>query len=452
MKGRNIAVVGLGRSGLAIATAALELGARPVVFDQTTEEKLSKRELVDEARARGIELVLGYSPSSHWFSLPDFEPDLVVTNPAVPKWHAGLAEAVSRGTEVISEIEFAYRISKAPIVAITGTNGKSTTTVMTYLCLQACGIDAVLCGNIFGSGYPEIPLTEAALHATSDQVLVAEVSSFQLEWINRFRPRAAAITNISPDHLDRYDSFEAYAATKTRIYDFQGDGDFAVFGSLEALRLHGRGVANPLVVGRDARVVADSIELLGKQLPKAQLRFAEEHNYLNAAMAALLSFGILASRKVGEVECIFEGLRQFSGLAHRMERLGSKNGIELINNSMCTNPAAVVNSARNLPPTVHILLGGTNKRLDFEPLRQFLSDSGNTAYIFGSDAADLSKMLAGNFKTCRTMEEAFKAATEQAKPGDTIMLAPGCASTDQFRDFRHRGDVFKAVAMEWLNQ
>ncbi len=452
MKGRNVAVLGLGRSGLAIAKAAHQLGARVVVFDQTPEVNIAKRDVLEEARTRNIEVILGYQPEQDWFTTADFSPDLVVTNPAVPQSHAGLAEATGRGIEVIGEIEFAYRISRAPIIAITGTNGKSTTTVMTYICLKACGVKAILCGNIFGSGYPEIPLTEAAMQATEDQVLVAEISSFQLEWINTFRPRVATITNITPDHLDRYSTFGEYADTKARIYDYQSEGDFAVFENFEALRNYGRTTANPLVIGKDAKVLPDSIELLGRRLLKSALPFSEEHNYLNACTAGLLSFGLLASQKRGEIDCIIEGLKQFKGLAHRMERLGSRNEIEVINNSMCTNPAAVVNSAKGLRPTVHLLLGGTNKNLDFEPLRQFLMDTSNKARIFGSDAHDLSKMLGGNFPTCRTMEEAFEAATEQAKPGDTIMLAPGCASTDQFRDFRHRGEAFRAIAMEWLNE
>ncbi len=452
MTDKRVAILGLGRSGLAIANAVLSLGGHPVVFDQATEAEISKQEILEEAKARDIELVLGYRPEGHWFTTPSFEPDLVVSNPAVSKEHPGLADAVSRGIEVISEVEFAYRISRAPIVAITGTNGKSTTTVMTYLCLRACGVDAVLCGNIFGSGYPEMPLTEAALDSTSDQVLVAEISSFQLEWVNSFKPAVAAITNISPDHLDRYRNFEEYAETKTRIFDYQAEGDFAVFPNFEAMTQYGKGVANPLVVGRDARVRSDSIELLGRRLSKSDLSFTQEVNFTNACMAALLAFGALTVRKQGQTEGIFEGLRQFKGLAHRMEPLGSKRDIRVINNSMCTNPAAVVNSSQGLPPRVLLLLGGTNKKLDFEPLRQYLETTPNLAYIFGSDGADLSKMLGANYLTYRTMEEAFEAATEQAKPGDTIMLAPGCASTDQFRDFRHRGDVFKTIAMEWLNQ
>jgi UDP-N-acetylmuramoylalanine--D-glutamate ligase len=330
-------------------------------------------------------------------------------------------------------------------VAITGTNGKSTTTVMTYLCLRSCGVDAVLCGNIFGSGYPEMPLTEAALDSTPAQILVAEVSSFQLEWVNTFRPAVAAITNITPDHLDRYESFDEYAATKMRIYASQTPQEWAVAAMPINVEAHEAQLAN------NSRDLEDRIEVFGEKLYKSELHIQEEHNFTNARMAAMIATLALKYKGViAEIDCVFDGLRSFTGLEHRMERLGDRQGVEVINNSMCTNPAAVVNSAKGVSGVGHLLIGGVNKELDFAPLRQYLRESHHRAYIFGSDSHDLSKMLGENFPTYRTMQEAFKAATEQAKPGDTIMLAPGCASTDQFRDFRHRGDVFKAIAMEWL--
>ncbi|HSI73652.1 MAG TPA: UDP-N-acetylmuramoyl-L-alanine--D-glutamate ligase, partial [Fimbriimonas sp.] len=443
MKGKSIAILGLGRSGLAIGLAALELGASPVVFDEKPEDQLAKRDVLEEALALGLPVVLGYRPEGDWFGSPDF----VVTNPAVPKWHVGLADAIRRGIEVISEIEFAYRISKAPIVAITGTNGKSTTTVMTYLCLRACGVDAVLCGNIFGSGYPEAPLTEAALNSTPEQVLVAEISSFQLEWVNTFRPAVAAVTNITPDHLDRYSSFEEYAATKLRIFGYQTFREWAVAAMPIQVPGHEVQLAN------NSRELDDRIEVFGQSLYKSELDFTETHNFTNARMAAMIAVLALNYRGADpgnvNIDRVFDGLRSFKGLAHRMERLGSRGGVEVINNSMCTNPAAVVTSSQGLRKA-HLLVGGVNKDLDFAPLREYLESSPHEAYIFGSDSHDLNKMLGGNLTTYRTMQEAFKAATEQAKPGETIMLAPGCASTDQFRDFRHRGDVFKAIAMEWL--
>jgi UDP-N-acetylmuramoylalanine--D-glutamate ligase len=176
----------------------------------------------------------------------------------------------------------------------------------------------------------------------------------------------------------------------------------------------------------------------------------EAHQRINAAMAVRLTQAVLGSGD--EVpSCAVSALSDFSGLAHRMERLGSRRGVSVINNSMCTNPAAVVSSLNGLDGHVLLLMGGINKRLDFAPLRHYLATTDHDVLLFGTDAAELAKVLSLNGATYRTMQEAFEAATDRAAEGDTIILAPGCASTDQFRDFRHRGDVFKAIAMEWLN-
>ena len=149
---------------------------------------------------------------------------------------------------------------------------------------------------------------------------------------------------------------------------------------------------------------------------------------------------------------IIDGLRSFKGLAHRMERLGERDRVRVINNSMCTNPDAVIKSAMAVKDPSHLLIGGVNKGLDFGPLKHYLANHRHRAYLFGSDAANLDAMLGGGYPTFRTLQEAFAAATEKAVPGEVIMLAPGCASTDQFRDFRERGDVFRDIAKEWLNR
>ncbi|MGV3616715.1 MAG: UDP-N-acetylmuramoyl-L-alanine--D-glutamate ligase [Fimbriimonas sp.] len=518
IEGKRIAIFGLGRSGLAIGRAALALGANPHVYDEKPLEALPKRDAYDQAVEAGIPVTLW------WGGTFEETPDMLVANPAIPKDHPKLLHALAAGIQVISEVEFAYRISRAPIVAITGTNGKSTTTVMTYLALRACGIDAVLCGNIFGSGYPEIPMTEAALASTPDQVLVAEISSFQLEWVHDFRPVAAGITNIWPDHLDRYMSFEDYAATKHRIFQCQGEGDFAVVKAndpvvvapggadlryrsrrvrrgpepeRDARDTHGRDArATPTVLtfgatAEHARVEEMDLQLLNQRIRLDSLPFSEPHNYVNAAMAGLLAYGALAAirrkrpdsraaelireaedaegarrkaaRSVYDVRTaeppmlalpmgVVEGLREFKGLAHRMEALGDRDGVRVINNSMCTNPDAVIKSAMAVRDPAHLLIGGVNKGLDFGPLKHYLANHRHRAYLFGSDAADLNAMLGGSHPIFRTLEEAFAAAKERAVAGEVIMLAPGCASTDQFRDFRERGDVFRTIAKEWLNR
>ncbi|MCC7230395.1 MAG: UDP-N-acetylmuramoyl-L-alanine--D-glutamate ligase [Fimbriimonadaceae bacterium] len=509
-------IFGLGRSGLAIARAAIQLNLSAHIFDQASAENLPKPELLEEARSLGAEVSLDWDgvlpdrPSRyHYHSYSEgggaspTGPFLVI-NPAVDHRNPILMAAQKKGYTVISEVEFAYLISKAPIIAITGTNGKSTTTVMTYLCLKHCGIDAVLCGNIFGSGYPEVPLTEAAMNSTPEQILVAEISSFQLECIRNFRPISAGITNIWPDHLDRYDSFEEYAATKQRIFEYQRVTEFAVVrandpvvkppGVVESGKRHRRGPSLAASLPTDslpkqegcARILTFGstgehahhddrhLYLLDKTLKLEELSFAEPHNYSNACVAGLLSFGALqslaesnpntraflliahakAESKLPDIQfvvprCILEGLKVFKGIAHRMELVGTKNGVRIINNSMCTNVDAVLKSATALKGPNHILIGGRNKDLDFRPLKHYFASRIHSAYAYGEARHEISEQI-GTDLVYETMEDALHAALSRVESGEVVMLAPGCASTDQFRDFRHRGDVFRQLAKEWL--
>lgn len=432
-QGQSIAVFGLGRSGLAVARAAISRGASVTVYDETPREKLSKPELAEESENLGAVLALGQP-----FPLDTTE-DLVVVNPAIDHRHPCLQ---AQKAKVIGEVEFAFRISTAPIIAITGTNGKSTTTAMTVVALRASGIDAVLCGNIFGSGLAEMPLTDAADQSTPDQVLVAEISSFQLEWVRDFAPIAAAITTITPDHLDRYNSFDDYAATKERIFEraiVKVDG--RVDGQLIAAPLN-QSWGNP-----------------------AEFRVIGTHNLRNAETACALTIAALewlsmnrpdsdaiqvyrTEREANRNQPVlpggaFEALRKFPGLAHRMQFVEEVNEVKYINNSMCTNPAAVVASIESLAAErVHVLVGGVNKDLPFVPLNDYLLNKPHQIYLFGRDASQINQELSQKWQVYDTMKQAFDAAAKEAKDGEIVMLAPGCASMDQFRDFRHRGDVF----------
>ena len=474
----RIAVFGLGRSGLAVAKAAIRRGAEVVVYDETSREAIAKPELAQEAEALGIRMVFGWDRQ--------FEPGIpmLVVNPAIRMQHPVLGAAAKAGIEVVGEVEFAYRISKAPIVAITGTNGKSTTTVMAFLALRAAGMNPVLCGNIYGSGYDEVPLTEAADHATEDQILVAEISSFQLEQVSTFKPAVAGITNIVEDHADSYESFADYAATKLRIFARQTDLDFAV------VRANDPQVRTPKgpktfkfgATADDARVEEEAIIFWDRRVPLSRFQFTEHHNASNAAMAALLAYAALqvrartddvARRMIAKAisdatpkasvyrrsgppdhampEEILNGIAEFTGISYRMEAVGEKNGVRVINNSMCTNPDAVIKSAQAVKDPVHLLIGGYTKGNDMRPLRNYLANGRHKVYIYGDDAAKVNAELGDGYPTFPTLAEAFQSAVANAVDGQVVMLAPGCASSGQFRDFRHRGDVFNQIAKEWLN-
>jgi UDP-N-acetylmuramoylalanine--D-glutamate ligase len=423
------------------------MGGSAAIFDSSPAGSLAKPELVAEAERLGLPVEFGWEGR-----LPEGFSSIVV-NPAVDPRSEVFAGLVGSGLPIWSEIEFAYRIAAAPIVAVTGTNGKSTTTVLTFLALEACGAKPVLCGNIFGSGYPETTLTEAALTASGDQVLVAEVSSFQLEQVEAFRPVAAAITQIEPDHQDRYDRYEDYVAAKHRVFAAQGAADTAVIPADGSVATP----AGPRVLrfglgAGDARICGSEMVILGARAELSSLPFGEPHNRMNAMTAGLLAAGYLG-RDGGALavpEAVFEGFRRFRGLAHRMELVGEWGGIRLINNSMCTNPAAVIASAGSVSGGLRLLIGGVNKGLDFRSVGEFVAAQGASTYLYGRDRTEINREMGGGWPEFATMEAAFSAALSNVKPGDTVLLAPGCASLDQFRDFRERGDVFRALAERWL--
>jgi UDP-N-acetylmuramoylalanine--D-glutamate ligase len=472
-------VFGLGRSGLQVALAEQRRDRPVVVFDERGPEH-GKPDVVQAAVEAHIPVVFGWNG--------EFPADLttLVVNPAVRRDHPVLVAALAQGIEVIGEIEYAYRIAQAPIVAISGTNGKSTTTVMTYASLRAAGIDAVLCGNIFGSGYPEQTLTQAADSAGAHQVLVAEISSFQLEWVDRFRPAVAGITNIWEDHLDRYPSRAEYATTKRRIFNRQGEGDYAVVRAAdpEVPAPRGSRVLSFGAVGEHARVEDHQLVLFGRKYAWDDLQIHEPHNRTNAAMALLAAYAALRvldargdstaqallhsaaeaalnrlppfERRRATVapesapEALVDGVRAFPGLAHRMQLIGVRKGVRVINNSMCTNPDAVQKSIQAAKDACHVLMGGVNKGLDFRPLGRMLANRRHQVYLYGQDAPSIAEMLGGDWPRFATIAEAFRAATQRAQPSEVIMLSPGCASTDQFRDFRHRGEVFTNMARAWV--
>lgn len=479
MKGTRILVWGFGRSGQAAVKALLRLGAQ-VCIVQTSAMDQGQKDLLS-----GLDPHPKYVDSwdERLESLGDFVPETVVTSPGVDSRHPFFTACKGRGIDIWSEIELAYRLSKAPIVAVTGTNGKSTTVVMTYLALIGVGEKAVLCGNLSGSGYPEQPLTEAAMNSEPDQVLVAEISSFQLEWIEKFAPASAGITTIVPDHLDRYDSFTDYAKTKLRIFENMGEGTYAV---TRALDLEVKAPKSPKnlefgAMGKDATVGLASIQVFDKQIFTEQLKVLGSHNHANLAMALLLSYGYLSWRATNEPEsnaarvlaqareAWIEGHKRhakmpdrilpfglippligFRGIENRMEYVGEKDGVLVVNNSMCTNVDAILKSATSIPGPKHVLMGGINKDLDFSPLKSYFGNGHHKAYLYGRDGAQLQKMLGGQGTLVETLAEAFEKASAAAKDGEVILLAPGCASMDQFKDFRHRGSVFKELACRWI--
>lgn len=460
----RIAVLGMGRSGRAVAEAAVRQGDRVVLFDERTIEEAADLALRDHLEGLGVEVVTGWHGR-----LAENAFDALVTSPGFKRTHPALRDALARGLPILSEVEYAYRLARAPIVAITGTNGKSTTTALTWTLLRAAGAEAILCGNIAGSGYPERTLTEAAADSRPGQILVAEVSSYQLEWVERFRPRVGTITNVTPDHLDRHPSFEDYLATKLRLFARMGEGDIAVLNeSLTTPPMECLTAALP--PGVALRTFAevppsgspaprsypgtyldgDELVLAGRRLPSAELRLFGHANRVNALAAWELASAALGKLSDAQAEAMIRALVEFRGLAHRMEVLGERDGVLVINNSMCTNPAALIASSRSVPRPQHLLVGGLSKNLDARPIGDYLRSSPHRAYVFGYVDPEWSEAIGEVEAECATLEEAFQLAASRARPGEAILLAPGCASAAPYANFEERGEAFRAIAGRWL--
>lgn len=382
-----------------------------------------------------------------WTGTLDYDAlDALAVSPGIPRDHPAVLGALAAGKPVWGEMEVAYRVTRSPIVAITGTNGKSTVTALTWHILRTANLKAHLCGNIAGAGLGERAIGELAATSAEDEYLVAEVSSFQLEWVERFKPRAATITNISPDHLDRYATFEEYSQTKHRIFAKMEGDDVAVLSRLHPETIPASGVAcRALYIGGegdDACVGEIGVTFSdGVHFEPGQVPLMGRHNLENVAAAALLA------RACGAPwDAVVEGVRTFRGLANRMEKVAEIDGVIYINNSMCTNPEALRASVGSLPNGIRLLAGGISKAPRAIDFRGVLGTNVRAAYLFGRDRQVLAEEFMADGIECNlfeTMDEAFDAARRDAEPGEAVLLSPGCASFDQFSSFEERGERFR---------
>ena len=437
-------MIGAARSGLSAARILVELGADVLLSDGKTAAQLGPLR-VAEIEETGAMFVLGASPTQ---AIPDGT-ELVVTSPGVPRNAPVLLEAVGRNIPIWSEIELAYRITDAPIVAVTGTNGKTTTVLLIAAMLDAAGIPNTVCGNVSADEIKR-SLTDAAfaarnLSGSEKPVLVAEVSSFQLEWVHEFRPKVGVLTNITPDHLDRYDSFQDYAATKGRLFAAQTPDDWAIVN---------RGEESAIESNQLTAQVKDGlieIDLKTGVCSRAIMNVADfpltlpgKHSIENVLAAASTALIMGAS-----AEAIADAVRNFGGVAHRMEFVREMDGVRYINNSMCTNPAAAASSLLALDRPAIVIMGGADKGLDFQFIAERLKAKAKRVILIGSAADKLEAVFrAGDYDAISragTLENAVTMARQFARPGDTIILSPACASFDMFRDFEERGAIFRRI-------
>jgi UDP-N-acetylmuramoylalanine--D-glutamate ligase len=428
----RVLVYGLGLSGRA---AARFLAARGVAVVGVDEKPAGQLDLGDLTGT--IEL----ASADGWPG----EVDLVVVSPGVPMDRPLLARARRRGVPVIAEVELAFPFLNGPVVAITGSNGKSTTTAMAGEMVRAAGLRAEVCGNI---GEPLVDKVDGA----PGRVFVVELSSFQIEGIATFKPKAAALLNISEDHLDRYGSLQAYADAKRRLFRDQEGTDVAVLNAddPETLRLDTRArrrlFSRLKPVGDGCHATADGrvIEVSGGEetllFQASDVPLAGVQNLENAMAAALLA------RAVGAAPAaIRAALRAFQGLPHRLQKVGERAGVAFYDDSKGTNPGATMKAIEGFADgTVHLILGGRNKDADLATLTPMVRRKARRAYLIGEAADDFAAVLDGvPVERAETLDRAVRSAAAQARPGEAVVLSPACASFDQFRNFNHRGDVFQ---------
>jgi UDP-N-acetylmuramoylalanine--D-glutamate ligase len=428
LAGKSVLIVGMGLSGVSAALLCLRLGARVTGLDQRPREELS-----GAAQQLPIEIL----PLLGSLMLASPQPDLIVVSPGVEQAEA-LDAAVAAGVEVIGELELGARLSQAPICAVGGTNGKSTTTELIGAMLKEAG-HAVFCGGNLGT-----PLSDAV--GGSWDHLVVEVSSFQLERAPRFRPRVSLLLNITDDHLDRHGTFAAYAQAKGNAFVNQTPEDVAIapFGDAEVERQVRRGAGRVVYFGTqgDYRTTPEGILELqtGQLFSLAGSVLGGRHNQLNAAAA------IAAARASGApADAIQRALLGYRALPHRLAWVENIGGVSFYDDSKATNVGAAVAAIESLDePRLVLIAGGKGKAGSYEPLARALAGRGRAVVLIGEAAAAMHQALSGAVpvEQAQTLDAAVSRAYRLARPGDAVLLAPACASFDMFRSYADRGERF----------
>jgi UDP-N-acetylmuramoylalanine--D-glutamate ligase len=441
-RGRRVLVVGLARSGLAAAKLLLGRGARVRANDARTGEELSSEwaELAD----RGVEVITGSHPAGLTVGI-----ELVVVSPGVPSDAAPLLEARREEIPVWGELELAYREIEGPIVAVTGTKGKSTTATLIAQMLERAGHRVALGGNIGR------PLSLVVQESPIDSTFVVEVSSFQLESIERFRPRVAVLLNVTPDHLDRHPSFEVYREAKERIFSNQEREDWAVVYGANPLtrematRIRSRkifyslecmGDGAPHLCVEDGWIVRHEDSFTDEWIPLERVRLPGKHNVENVMAAAA------ASHVMGvESSLMSEVVGSFRGIPHALERIGEIRGVSFYDDSKATNVAAAQAAIASFEGNVVLVLGGRSKGANFEVLREDVKGKVKLVLSLGESREQIAEALSGQVPVlpCAGLREVVERAFAHAEPGDTVLFSPACASFDMFADYAERGRLFK---------
>ena len=448
LRNKRVLVVGLARTGMATALFCAARGARVTATDTRTESELDAA--VAELRKAGVGLEL----AGHRQELIQGA-DLIIPSPGVPADAPLLQSARSKGVTIWSEIELASRFLKGRLIGITGSNGKTTTTSLIEHILRKAGFSTILAGNI---GTPLISCVEK----TSDKTItIAELSSFQLELVEKFRPNISVFLNLTPDHLDRHHTLESYAAAKARIFENQTEADSAVLNAddpgttpyapakpqLFWFSRKQRVAQGAFVRGNDILFRCEGTE--ENVLKLADIPLAGSHNVENVLAA------VAATRLAGtQPAAVAKGVRSFAGVEHRLEFVAEIGGVRFYNDSKATNVDATLKALDAFPGRILIILGGKDKGSDYTVLQPRLREKAVLALLIGAAASKIEKQIAGSvaIEQAGTIERAVETAANAARPGDVVLLAPACASFDQFQNYEHRGRVFKELVHQLERQ
>jgi len=447
LAGKRVLVVGAGVSGQAVCEFLQAKQARVTLTDARTREQMGQ--VADQLSRRGINLILGAYPTVSQESY-----DLLVVSPGVPLTVAPVAQAAASGVPVLGELELAYHFARAPIVAITGTNGKTTTTSLIGQMFREAGYKTLVAGNI------GLPLVSEIENYTADDIVVAEVSSFQLETTRHFSPKVAVILNITPDHLDRHGSMEEYIRAKAQIFARQKPTDWVVlnYDDPNTRELAGDCPSRVIFFSRRHILERGSFVQDGKIMVADQsgpreitgvdsLRIPGSHNLENALAA------VAAGHVMGLAPAdIARTLGRFTGVAHRLEYVATLNGVDYVNDSKGTNPDAAIKALDAYDVPIVLIAGGKNKGVSFQEFAEKIKEKVRVLITVGIHGYQIEEAAREqgftNIFPARDYPHAVQLAYEQARPGEVVLLSPACTSWDMFKNFEERGELFKKLVLE----
>ncbi len=451
---KKILVIGAARSGIAATKLLLKNGYNVILTDTKNKEEILNNfpELNDleENHSKSLELILGEQVN------PDVldEIDTIVISPGIPETIPIIVEADKRNLPVLSELEIAYELSHTPFLAITGTNGKTTTTTLTGEIFEEADLNTYVVGNIGEA------ISNYVTKANEDSVFIAEVGSFQLDRTKDFKPKGAVILNITPDHLDRHKTMENYINAKAKIFANQNDDDYLILNIDDPIvkKLTDNQDVNHYWLSTEGKVDngayyengvlylnvnGEALQILNKD----ELGIKGIHNIQNALAAALLAYlyGI-------DLEVIQKVLKEFKGVEHRQEFVTQKDGVRYINDSKGTNTDASIIALNAMETPTILIAGGYDKKEDYDKFSKKIKEVAKEVILLGQTKEDIKKSLEENgyndYKLVDSFEEAVELAMEDAVVGDTVLLSPACASWDMFDNYETRGKLFKKLVLE----